>query len=157
MNERLRELLARERAAFELVGHAEVYTAQERAASCHVSGHRLAKTVIVRDGDWVAMTVVPASAYVDLARLRQVTGRRDLGLANERDFARLFPDCDTGAMPPFGELYGLPVYLDRSLAEGSELVVEAGTHREELRIPTADYLRVARPVVDAFAATPRAA
>ena len=157
MNERLRELLARERAAFELVGHAEAYTAQERAAACHVSGHRLAKTVVVRDGEWVAMIVVPAPAYVDLARLRQLTGRQGLALANERDFAALFPDCDMGAMPPFGELYGLPVYLDRSLAEGNELVVEAGTHREELRIPTAEYVRVARPVVEDVTAAPRAA
>jgi Ala-tRNA(Pro) deacylase len=145
-------MLVREHTRFEVVPHREVYTAQERAATCQISGRRLAKVVVVRDEDWFSLAVIPAPAHLNLPQLRTLTGRPRLRLAREDEFARLFPDCDTGAMPPFGRLYGLGVFLDSSLADEPELVFEAGTHREEIRMPMGDYLRVEHPEIASVSA-----
>lgn len=153
----LRELLDLEGAPFEVMNHRDVYTAQERAAACHVPGRRLAKVVIVRDGDWYAMAVVPATAQLDVAELQRLTGRHGLALANEAEFEGLFRDCDIGAMPPFGRLYGLPVYLDRSFAAGDEMIFEGGTHHEDVGMPMADYVRIERPAIAPLARLARAA
>jgi Ala-tRNA(Pro) deacylase len=152
MNDRVREMLAREDARFEVIPHREVYTAQERAVACQITGRRLTKVVVVRDEDWFALAVIPAAAHLNLPQLRALTGRPRLTLAREDEFARLFPDCDAGAMPPFGRLYGLGVFLDSSLADEPELVFEGGTHREEIRMPMGDYLRVERPTIASVAA-----
>src|SRR6266536_1078681 len=104
MNDRLRSMLIREDARFEVLPHREVYTAQERAATCHVPGRQLAKVIVVRDADWFSLAVIPAPAHLNLPQLRTLTGRPRLTLAREDEFARLFPDCDAGAMPPFGQL-----------------------------------------------------
>lgn len=156
MNARVRKLLAVEGVPFEVLEHRDVFTAQERAAAAHVSGRLVAKVVVVRDGEWHGMAVLPAAARVDLAALRRATGRPSLELAGESELASLFPDCEVGAMPPFGRLYGLPVYLDSTLAERPEMVFAGGSHHEEVRMPMRDYLRVERPVVS-LAVTPHAA
>ena len=153
----LRELLTREGAPFEVIGHREVYTAQERAAACHVPGRRLAKVVIVRDGDWYAMAVLPATARLDLSEFRRRTRRYDLAVASEADFKGLFPDCEIGAMPPFGRVFGLSVYLDRAFAAGDEMIFESGTHREEVSMPMGEYIRVERPAIAPLARVPLAA
>jgi Ala-tRNA(Pro) deacylase len=150
MDTRLSEALAREGVRFELIRHPTAYTAQARAAACHISGRTLAKAVVVRDpaDDWFALAVLPAASSLDVMVLREVTGRPGLRLAAETEFSRLFPDCDVGAIPPFGHLYGgLAVFVDRALAGCPELVCPAGTHDEELRIPMAEYLRIERPTV----------
>jgi Ala-tRNA(Pro) deacylase len=158
MNRRLEELLVRERARFEVIPHREVYTAQERAAASQISGRRLAKVIVVRDHEtslhtpWFALAVIPAASRLDLPELRMLTGRPHLSLAREDEFARLFPDCAAGAMPPFGGLYGLAVYVDPSLADEPELVFEGGTHREEIRMPMREFLRIERPVIASVAA-----
>jgi Ala-tRNA(Pro) deacylase len=157
MNPRLKELLTREGPRFEVVSHRDVYTAQERAAACHFPGRRVAKVVLVNDGDWYAMVVLPAAAYVSIPQLRQITGRPRLELARETEFSRLFPDCEVGAMPPFGQMYGLDVYLDRSLAESSDIVFEGGTHHEDVRMRVSDYLRIERPSIASLTVVPRAA
>ncbi len=158
MNPRLAETLTREGVRFEVVNHREVYTAQERAAACHITGRRLTKVVVVRDGDWFAIALLPATAYLDLPALRRLTGRPRLTLATEAEFARLFPDCEVGAMPPFGHLYGgIPVFVDRNVAEQSELIFEAGTHHEEVRVPTGQYLKLENPSIMTLAAMPQAA
>jgi Ala-tRNA(Pro) deacylase len=150
-------LLTGEGVEFQVVTHRVAYTALERAAAAHITGGHVAKAVVVRDGDWFALAVLPATAQLDLARLRAVAGRPGLVLAQERDFSPLFPDAEVGAMPPFGRLYNVPVYLDRSLAEAPELVLEAGTHQEEVRMPAREYLRVERPAIaDLAAARPAA-
>ncbi len=153
----LRELLTREGAPFEVISHREVYTAQERAATCHVPGRRLAKVVIVRDGAWYAMAVLPATAQLDLSELRRQTRRYDLAVASEDDFVGVFPDCEIGAMPPFGRIFGLPVYLDRAFAAGDGIVFESGTHREEVSMPMGAYIRVERPAIAPLARVPLAA
>jgi Ala-tRNA(Pro) deacylase len=159
MNPRLAEMLEREHVPYEIVRHAAVYTAQERAAAAHISGRRLAKVVVVRDeeDDWFALAVLPASAWLDILTFREITGRPRLRLAREEEFARLFPDWEVGTVPAFGRMYGgLPVYLDRSLAACEELVVEGGSHHEEVRIPMSAYLRLERPEIVALT-MPRAA
>jgi Ala-tRNA(Pro) deacylase len=157
MNDRLRDVLGRAGARFEVITHPEVYTAQERAAASQLTGRRLAKVVVVREGDWFGLAVVPATAALDIDGLRALTGRPQLTLAREKDFAPLFPDCEPGAMPPFGQLYGMSAFLDTSLADEPELVFEGGTHREEIRMPMQEYLRVERPAIASVAAAPRAA
>jgi Ala-tRNA(Pro) deacylase len=149
MNERLQEKLRRAGARFELIPHPEVFTAQERAQACGVTGQRLAKVVVVRDGEWFGLAVVPAAAYLDVGQMRVLTGRPELTVAREKEFAPLFPDCDLGAMPPFGQLYGMTAFLDSSLADEPEFVFEAGTHREDIRMPMGEYLRVEEPAIAA--------
>ena len=158
----LRELLARERAPFEVISLREVNTAPERAATGHVPGRRLAKVVIVRDGDGYAMAVLPATAQLDLSELRRRTRRYDLAVASEDDCqglfpGGLFPDCEIGAMPPFGRVFGIPVFLDRALAAGAEITFESGTHREEVSMPMGEYIRVERPAIAPLARVPLAA
>lgn len=157
MNPELREMLTREGARFEVISHREVFTAQERAAVCHIPGRLVAKVVVVHDGEWHAMAVLPAAASLDVPNLRQAVARPGLELAREAEFSRLFPGCDIGAMPPFGRIYGLDVYIDRSLADAGEMVFEGGTHREEVRMPVSEYLRIERPTVMSLAVAPRAA
>ena len=151
MNDRLRDMLGRARARFDVITHPEVYTAQERAAACRITGRRLAKVVVVRDADWFGLAVIPAPAQVDIQQLRALTGRPQLTLAREKDFAPLFPDCDPGAMPPFGQLYGMSAFLDSSLADEPEFFFERGTHREDVRMPMGEYLRVEAPAIAAVA------
>lgn len=159
MNGKLLDLLARERVPYDLISHPRAYTAQERAAACHISGHALAKVVVVHDpdDDWHALAVLPAAARLDVFALREVTGRPRLRLADERALARLFPDCEVGAVPPFGRLLGgLEVYLDGALTAQEMLVCDAGRHGEDLRLPMRDYLRIERPEVLPLAVKPAA-
>src|SRR5918996_640512 len=157
MNERLQAELRRAGARFEVITHPEAYTAQERAAASQVTGRRLAKVVVVRDDDWFGLAVIPAAASLNLAALQALTGRPELKLATEKEFAPLFPDCELGAMPPFGHLYGMSAFLDTSLADEPEFVFEGGTHREEIRMPMGEYLRFEGPAIAAVASMTRAA
>lgn len=151
MNERLQRFLDREGIACECLPHREVFTAQEVAATSHVPGRQVAKVVVVRQGGaGYLMVVLPAACRVDLAALREVTGQRKLSLAREEEFQGLFPDCDAGAMPPFGNLYDMPVYIDRCFSREKDLYFQAGNHREVARLPYADYERLVRPTAGEF-------
>jgi Ala-tRNA(Pro) deacylase len=137
--------------AFESMTHAEVFTMQEVAAALHVSGHQVAKVVMVKaDGD-MAMLVVPAPYRLDFPAVRALLGARRVSLAAEEDFSDLFPDCETGAMPPFGNLYDLPVYVDQALADEEYIVFRVGTHRDSFKIAYAPFARLAQPIVGRFA------
>ena len=103
------------------------------------------------------MAVLPATARLDLSELRRRTRRYDLAVASEDDFKGLLPDCEIGALPPFGRVCGLPVYLDRAFAAEDEVVFESGTHREEVSMPMGEYIRVARPAIVPLARAPLAA
>ncbi|MBI1791135.1 MAG: YbaK/EbsC family protein [Acidobacteria bacterium] len=137
--------------------HAAAYTAQEIASLAHVRGRDLAKTVIVKVDNNLAMAVLPASYHVDLASLKEATGAGSIGLAAEVEFRERFPDCEAGAMPPFGNLYGLPVYVDESLTKDKEIAFNAGTHYELLRLSYDDFRRAVNPAVLRFAARRAAA
>ena len=142
----LRELLIRERAPFEVIGP-RLTPLLEPSAASHVARRRLARVVIVRDGDWYAMTVLPATARLDLSQLRRRTGRYGLTVAEDDEIKGQVPDCPVATMPPFGRVFGLPVYLDRAFAEEAEIVFESGTDREAVNMPMGAYVRVERPAI----------
>ncbi|MGH2687462.1 MAG: aminoacyl-tRNA deacylase [Actinomycetota bacterium] len=145
--QRLEEYFIQNDVGFAEQHHPTAYTAQEVAASDHISGRILAKVVMVWADGGLAMLVVPATKRVDLAKAATALGAADPRLAHEEEFTELFPDCEPGAMPPFGNLYGVPVYADRALAENLNLVLQAGTHTETMGIRFEDYERLARPVL----------
>lgn len=148
MLSRLREFLDSHNVKYMVISHSLAYTAQGVAALTHVSGHKLAKTVIVKVDGVLAMAVVPASHHVDLDRLRNLTGAQTVEIASELEFNNAFPDCETGAMPPFGLLYDMPVYADAELAKNDEITFSAGTHRELVRMSWKDATRLINPTVD---------
>jgi len=142
---RLREYLDSHNIRYLIFSHSLAYTAQGIAALTHISGKELAKTVIVRIDGNLAMAVVPASHHVDLSLLKRALGAQAVELASEQEFKDKFPDCEAGAMPPFGNLYGLAVYADESLTSIKEITFNAGTHRDLMRIDWADLVRLVEP------------
>jgi Ala-tRNA(Pro) deacylase len=148
INSRLQQLLDQQGASYEVLPHREAFTAQEVARESHVSGRRVAKVVVIRDEAGAdLMVVVPAPLHVDRGQIRLVTGRHGIHLEDEAELRRLFPDCELGAMPPFGALYGMPVYVDPCLAFEKNLFFQAGNHHEVVRMRYEDFLRLASPVV----------
>jgi len=140
---------------FTTISHSVAYTAQGIAALTHTPGEEMAKTVIVKIDDKLAMAVLPASCHVDLAMLRAGTAATTISLAHESEFMDQFPGCETGAMPPFGNLYGMPVFVDASLTKDKEIAFNAGSHRELMRLAYDDFARLVQPTVLHFA-LPRA-
>ena len=149
---KLREFLDANKIKYSLLTHSTAYTAQEIASLTHIRGEELAKTVIVKVDGRMAMAVLPASRQVDLALLRSSARSRNAVLATEVEFRDLFPGCETGAMPPFGNLYGLPVFVDESLSKDKEIAFNAGTHNDLIRLSYADFARLVQPKVVGFAA-----
>lgn len=144
---KLRKFLDSQHIRYLVISHSLAYTAQGVAALAHISGKELAKTVIVKIDGILAMAAVPASFHVDLDRLKTLTGAQTVELATESEFKDAFPDCETGAMPPFGNLYDMSVYADVKLAENEEITFTAGTHRELVRMDWDDMLRLVNPTV----------
>ena len=132
------------------ISHSKAYTAQGIAAVTHISGKELAKSVIVKLDGALAMAVLPASFQVDLTALKKAVGVREADLASEREFKQHFPDCETGAMPPFGNLYGMPVYVDETLTEDREIAFNAGSHYELIRMAYDDFDRLVHPEILSF-------
>jgi len=154
---KLSEFLEGSGVRYEVRSHRRAFTAQEVAASEHVPGQEMAKVVIVRDGDGYLMAVLPAPYHVSLRRLGEATGRKGLRLATEAEFAGLFPGCEPGAMPPFGNLYGIPVWVDESLTEDDEIAFNAGNHEQTVHMAYGDFARLAQPRVAAFGVITEAA
>jgi Ala-tRNA(Pro) deacylase len=149
---RLMQFLDESGVPFETIPHTTAYTAQGLAAAMHVRGREVAKCTVVKVDDHFGLAVLPAPRRVDLDSLRRLTRSRSVALATEPEFAGLFPGCEVGAMPPFGNLYGLPVWVDESLQEDPTIVFNAGNHREVVRMSFADFARLAHPAIGAFAA-----
>ncbi|HXG35427.1 MAG TPA: YbaK/EbsC family protein [Dehalococcoidia bacterium] len=145
--ERLEAYLRQNKVAFESRRHPEAFTAQEVAANEHIPGKLLAKVVMVYLEGRMAMLVLPAPYRVDLAKVSEELGGQEVRLAREDEFAGLFEDCEVGAMPPFGNLYNLPIYVDRLLIEDETIVFQAGTHRDVIFMKYADYERLVKPTV----------
>jgi Ala-tRNA(Pro) deacylase len=137
----LREFLDRNRIQYLVISHSVAYTAQGIAALTHTPGKELAKTVMVMVDGRLAMAVVPASFRVDLYRLKKYLGADSVELASELEFRGRFPDCETGSMPPFGNLYGMDVFVDQALAEDKEIAFNAGSHRELVRMKICRFSR----------------
>lgn len=135
---------------YEVLHHAAAFTAQTIAAAEHVKGRHHAKVVMVKSGGQHLMAVLPADSRLDLEKLENVTGKPAF-LEHEAEFKDLFPDCVPGAMPPFGDLYGVPTYVDKSLTNQDYIVFEAGTHTDAIKLRYPDYERAAKPKVEDFA------
>ena len=147
---RLKTFLADQKIRATWQKHSPAYTAQEIAAAQHISGKRLAKCVLLKAGNGWALAVLPAAQRIDLNRLKTVLGAKSVGIAKESDIKRTFPDVEVGAMSPFGNLYGIPTVIERSLTESNELVGNAGTHTETLSVPMGDFLASVKPKVGVF-------
>jgi Ala-tRNA(Pro) deacylase len=144
---KLKALLDGERVLYHVLRHHERFTSQEIAQALHVPGQMLAKVVMVKAKGKLRMAVLPANFLVDLTAFAKAVGAPDAGLATEGEFKSRFPDCEVGAMPPFGNLYDVPVVVDRSLAKDKEIVFEAGNHHEAIKIAYADFARLVEPQV----------
>ena len=141
----LRDYLDREKVKYVVITHSPAHTAQEIAAAAHIPGKEMAKTVMVKmDGEMV-MVVLPASAKVELGRLLDATGAEEVELAQEREFKHLFPGCELGAMPPFGNLFGLRTFVAEELTEDEEIAFNAGTATDLIRMRYEDYARLVQP------------
>ena len=150
------EYLKHHGVAFERLVHPEAITGAELAAAVHVSGHRVAKSVLVESAGKVWMAVLPASEQVDPLLLGEALGHGPVRLLDEWELARLFPDCELGAEPPFGHEYGLPVIVDTGLTHTGVIVVRAGSHRDALMMRFEDYTRLELPRIASFALPPQA-
>jgi len=147
---KLKEFLDQEKIKYVSILHSTAYTAQEVAASAHITGRELAKTVIVQLDGQMAMAVLPANRKIVLQDLREVTGSDQVKFASEEQFREKFPECETGAMPPFGNLYGMEVFLAESLTRNNEIAFNAGTHTEVIRMRFEDFERLVQPKVVSF-------
>ncbi|ARA94118.1 MAG: deacylase [Bacteroidetes bacterium] len=145
--QKLKQFLDEHGVKYVVISHSRAFTAQEVAASAHIPGREFAKTVIVeRDGE-MAMAVLPASFQVDLDLIREATGARTVRLVSEAEFRDRFPGCEVGAMPPFGNLYGMDVFVAQRLTEDETIAFNAGSHTEVIRMGYADFARLVNPVV----------
>ena len=142
---RLTEFLDSKHAKYVTIKHSPAFTAQEIAASAHIPGKQLAKTVVMKIDGELVMVVVPASAHVRVQTLKDALGSRDIAFAEEREFQDEFPDCEPGAMPPFGNLYGMKVFVSQKLREDEEISFSAGSHTELIRLPYADFEALVKP------------
>ena len=149
------ECLDENKVSYEILRHPEAVTAQRIAQAEHVKGRHHAKVVIVKSGDEHLMMVLPADHHIDLEKIEKAIGK-PVSLGKEQEFKSLFPDCAIGAMPPFGNLYGLPTYVDNSLAEQDYIVFEAGTHTDAIKMGYRDYEKIVMPEVKDLAINPAA-
>ena len=148
--QQLKSFLYNHHVKYNTISHSPEYTAERTAQSAHIPGKELAKTVIVKvDGEF-AMAVLPASKHVSLSRLKKATGAENAEIASEAEFERLFPDCELGAMPPFGNLYDMGVYVAEQLSEDDEIAFNAGSHTELVQLAYSDFDKLVHPKVVAL-------
>lgn len=147
---KLKQFLDEHEVRYVTVRHSPAFTAQEVAASAHISGYEMAKTVMIKVDGEIAMAVLPAPLHVDLRHLRELTGATTVELATESEFKTRFPECELGAMPPFGRLYGMQTYVAQRLTEDEYIAFNAGTHTELIRMRFRDFERLAEPRILAF-------
>ncbi len=147
---RLKEFLDSHNIKYVIISHSRAFTSRETAVSAHIPGKELAKTVIVKVDGKMAMAVLPASYNVDFDLLKKASGSGKVEIANEKEFKDLFPECEIGAMPPFGNLYGMDVFVAKSLTEDEEIAFNAGSHRELVKMSYKDFERLVKPKVVKF-------
>ena len=150
MSIKLKEYLDSKNVDYEITEHKAVYTAQELAECLHVPGKVMTKVVMVKAGGKDVMTVMPACRKVDVQRLKEILKLDDVRIEKEEEFMSLFPECDVGAIPPLGNLYGLDVYMDSSLTDDEYILIQTGDNKEAVRIKYEDFARLVNPKVYAF-------
>ncbi|RKZ36879.1 MAG: deacylase [Gammaproteobacteria bacterium] len=147
---KLMDFLDENQVKYITIAHSMAYTAQEVAASAHVPGREMAKTVICKLDGEMGMAVLRAQDKVDMDQLCLATGAEDVELASEAEFRDRFPGCEPGAMPPFGNLYGMRVYLEEGLCVDEQIAFNAGTHTELVRLSYMDFQRLVEPRIANF-------
>jgi len=147
---KLKEFLDKHKVKYISISHSPSYTSQEIAASAHISGKQLAKTVIVKINGQYAMVVLPANDHVNFSALKSAIGAPNADLAPESEFKDKFPECEVGAMPPFGNLYGLPVYASSRLSSFDHIAFNAGSHSELIQLSYSDFERLVKPKIVAL-------
>ncbi len=147
---KIKEFLDGHNTKYVVMSHSQAYTAQEIAASAHIPGKEMAKTVMIKIDGKMAMAVLPSTYKVDFKLLKETTGATNVKLADEDEFKDMFPDCEVGAMPPFGNLYEMEVLVSESLAEDDEIVFSAGSHQELIKLKYKDFERLTEPKIAKF-------
>jgi Ala-tRNA(Pro) deacylase len=142
---RLDDLLVSRHISFQRLPHRRTYTANRMAQALHVKGREVAKTVLLRTGQGHLLVVLPATHHIDLEQLREDLGDSQVALASEDEMQRLFPDCEPGAVPPFGSLYRVPTLMDDSLAQDENIVFEGPDHEQAIRMSLQDYEAIEHP------------
>lgn len=148
---RLKSFLDNNKIKYRTLIHPQVFTSQETAASAHISGKEMAKTVIIKIDGNLAMAVLPSNYNIDFGRLKEATGAKKIELATEDEFEDLFPECETGAMPPFGNLYGMEVFVAEQLSQDYDISFNAGVHTELITLSYKDYEKLVHPRTTQFA------
>ena len=146
----LKNLLDNRHIKYMAINHSPAYTAQEIASEAHIPGKEMAKTVMVKLDGKLAMTVIPANYQVDFDLLQEATGAKKVELAIEEEFKYTFPECEIGAMPPFGSLYNMETYVAESLADDEQICFNAGSHHELIKLAYKDYEEMVHPKVLKF-------
>lgn len=147
---KLDDLLSSRRISYERLHHETAYTANRVAQALHVPGRKVAKCVLLRAGPGYVLAVVPASCQVDLKRLGDELGEENVAMASECEIEQVFPDCESGAMPPFGSLYHVPTFVDETLVHDDDIVFEAAKHNEAIRMRFRDYDELEHPIRRSF-------
>jgi Ala-tRNA(Pro) deacylase len=147
----LLDFLKQQRIKFDVVSHGAAFTAQETAHAEHAPGMSMAKVVMLKADGKDVMVVMPAPYRLHEGRMKRLIGARKIRLATEREFRKLFPDCEVGAMPPFGNIYDIPFYVDFSLSQNEHIIFNAGSHRKSIRMSFEDYEKLVNPVLCSFA------
>ena len=150
ISQRLKAFLESSKLKYTAAKHPVVYTAQEIAAAQHVPGRQLAKCVLVKTSTGPALAVLPAARLIDFKKLKSVLGTKSVSIGKEADIKQLFPDMEVGAMSPFGHLYGVPVIVDRELSEAGDIVFNAGSHTDTIKMRYQDFAGAAKPKLGAF-------
>jgi Ala-tRNA(Pro) deacylase len=148
---RLERFLKKHHVSYEIVNHPQAFTSSATAEAEHISGNEVAKVVMVKARKQDVMAVLPASCCVDWLKMSTVLGTQDVSLEKEVEFAALFPDCEPGAMPPFGKLYKVPCYVDKNLKNADWITFNAGSHTESIRMPAKDFFRIVKAEIADFA------
>lgn len=147
---KLKEYLDSHRVEYVTINHSLAYTAQRIAASAHISGKDIAKTVVLKADGKMIMAVLPASCKINLDMLKSAINASAVDIASEKEFGALFPDCEVGAMPPFGNLYGMDVYVAERLTQDEEIAFNAGSHRELIKLAYQDFEKLVKPKIVKF-------
>ena len=146
-NKAIQQHLSSHHIKYSCLDHSPAFTAQEVAASAHISGKQLAKIVVLKMGGKLALMVLPANDHINFEALKNVSGHSTIDLASESEFKGRFPECEVGAMPPFGELYGMPVYVSNHLSVYDQIIFNAGSHSELLQMAYRDFEALERPKI----------
>ena len=150
ITQRLQDHLDAAAVRYQVLPHREAFTAQGVAAASHISGWQMAKVLVGKDERGYLMAVLPATCRLDVPTFRRITRRRNLLLAKEEELRTVFPDCEVGAMPPYGLLYDMPVFMDTCFGRKGDLAFQAGNHHEVIRMGFDDFERTAHPVMTDF-------